>query len=94
MHTRKGIEVRGELTNGGDALIRILTDAERFGLAVLSVDVKSDGQRGRLHMSAAFASPCQPVDTALLAARLERHSGVLAVQCSEITFAGPEEMAA
>ncbi len=94
MQTNKAIEVRGELTNGGDALIRILTDAERLGLTVLSVDVKSGGPRGLLHMSAAFAPPCQPVDTVLLAARLERHSGVLAVQCSEITFAGPEEMAA
>lgn len=94
MHTSNAIEVVGELTNGADALIRILTDAERFGLTVLTVDVKSDGSRGVLHMSAAFASPCQPIDTALLAARLERHSGVLSVQCTEIPVAAPKEMAA
>lgn len=89
MMTRHFMDIRANLAEGQGGLIRILTDAERFGLSLRSVDLDTAVEDPTvLVLSATFLAGAGGVDAAQLAARFARHSGVMLVQC-ETRSAGP-----
>lgn len=84
MTTRRLMNVRAHLFEGQGGLVRILTDAERFGLTVKRVNLDSvAGDPGLLCLSASFLVGTVELDADQLAARLARHCGVMMVQCDE-----------
>ncbi len=84
MMTRHFMDIRANLSEGQGGLIRILTDAERFGLVVQRLDLEpAADQAAGLHLSATFVTGATEIDATQLAARFARHAGVTMVTCRE-----------
>jgi hypothetical protein len=94
MTTGNFMHVRAHLFEGQGGLIRILTDAERFGLSVTNIDLRAAAHDpALLLLSATFLAKAGELDAAQLAARLSRHPGVARVDCTERAV-DPVELAA
>ena len=95
MTIRHRMDVQAHLLEGQGGMIRILTDAERFGLSVRSINVDAAADDpALLCFSATFVSTTGAIDAAQLAARLARHSGGVRVECAERPAATLERVAA
>jgi hypothetical protein len=70
------ITFRLTLADAYDGVLRVLTDAQRFGLDLVSLALQPGGNGGELAI--AMSSPA-PVDLDLLALRFARHPAVLCV---------------
>ena len=72
------VTFRLTLADAYDGVLRVLTDAQRFGLDLVSLALQPGGNDRELAI--AMSSPA-PVDLDLLALRFARHPAVLCVNC-------------
>ncbi len=77
------LAVRATLASGFDPVVRILTDAERYGLLLERLQVEPvDRETQTLNAGFRLAAE-SPLDAAQLASRFARHVGALRVVCHE-----------
>ena len=86
-------EVQASLTQEDGGLLRVLIDAERFGLAVQTLTLRPSARDEATQLLAAtFLASTSALNAAQLAARLSRHVGVMCGECLE-NAAAPSEQA-
>ncbi|WP_191058261.1 hypothetical protein [Geminicoccus harenae] len=76
---RTTLEVQAILTDAYDGMIRVLNDAQRFGLELVATVLEEAGSEARLRLVLTTAAPVTPE---VLRARLARHPCVRQVEVS------------